>query len=191
MKELTNILLSVVVLGIVFNYVWKHIHLTTITSTVDGRNYLVRKLPDKIDAANKLADISQSLTRLVEHVYTHDTNREGVQQLKRNFNSRNITENTPGGKYTAYSVNKGEQLAICLRNIKDDTFINDNLIYFVSIHEMSHVMTDEIGHTSKFWNNMAYLLKQAHELGFYTPEDYKLNPQMYCGQEINSTPYKF
>ena len=65
MKELTNVLLSVVVLGIVFNYVWKHIHLTTVTSTVDGRNYLVRKLPDKMAAANKLADISQSLTRLV------------------------------------------------------------------------------------------------------------------------------
>ena len=56
---------------------------------------------------------------------------------------------------------------------------------------MAHVMTDEVGHTPKFWDNMKYLLEQAHELGFYTPEDYSKNPQMYCGQEINSTPYKF
>jgi hypothetical protein len=191
MKELTSVLVGVVVLGIVFNHFYKNWNLTTVTSSVDGRTYTVRKLPDKLDAANKLAHISASLTKLVEYVYKNDKSREGVQQLKDKFNSRNITENTPGGQYTAYSVNKGEQLAICLRNIKDNTFINDNLIYFVSIHEMAHVMTDEVGHTPKFWDNMAYLLGQANQLGFYTPEDYKKNPQMYCGQEINSTPYKF
>jgi len=191
MKELTSVLLGVVVLGMVFNYFYQNWNLTTVTSTVDEREYTVRKLPDKLDAANKLAHISESLTKLVDRVYTNDKDREGVEQLKDRFNSRNIMENTPGGKYTAYSVNKGEQLAICLRNVDDDKFMNDNIIYFVSIHEMSHVMTDEIGHTKKFWDNMAYLLEQAHALGFYTPEDYATNPQMYCGQEINSTPYKF
>ena len=191
MKELTSVLLGVVVVGMLFNYVYKHFKLTSVTSSIDGRTYIVRKLPDKLDAANKLANISQSLTKLVNHVYQNDTNKDGVQQLKDKFNSRNITENTPGGKYTAYSVNKGEQLALCLRNIADNTFINDNLIYFVAIHEMAHIMTDEIGHTPKFWDNMAYLLKEASVVGFYRPEDYKKNPQMYCGQEINSTPYKF
>jgi len=191
MKELTSVLLGVVVLGMVFNYFYQNRNLTTVNSTVDEREYTVRKLPDKLDAANKLAHISESLTKLVDRVYTNDKDREGVDQLKERFNSRNIMENTPGGKYTAYSVNKGEQLAICLRNVDDDKFMNDNIIYFVSIHEMAHVMTDEIGHTKKFWDNMAYLLEQAHEVGFYTPEDYAKNPQMYCGQEINSTPYKF
>ena len=191
MKELTSVLLGVVVLGMAFNYFYKNWNLTSVTSTVDGRTYTVRKLPDKLDAANKLAQISESLTKLVDHVYKNDKNREGVDQLKDRSNSRNISENPPGGKYTAYSVNKGEQLAICLRNADNDIFMNDNIIYFVSIHEMAHVMTKEVGHTKKFWDNMAYLLEQAHTLGFYTPEDYSKNPQMYCGQEINSTPYKF
>jgi len=191
MKELTSVLLGVIVLGIVFNHFYKNWNLTTVRSTVDGRDYTVRKLPDKLDAANKLAHISKSLSDLVDRAYTTDKDRDGVQQLKKNFNSRNISENPPGGQYTAYSVNKGEQLAICLRNVPDNTFIDDNLIYFVSIHEMAHVMTDEVGHTPKFWDNMAYLLEHAHKLGFYIPEDYSKNPQMYCGQEINSTPYKF
>ena len=191
MKELTCVLLGVVTLGITFNYFYKNRDLTTVKSTVDRRDYTVRKLDDKLDAANKLADISKNLTRLVEQVYTTDKDKQGVIQLKTNFNSRNITENTPGGKYTAYSVNKGEQLSICLRNIKDNTFINDNLIYFVSIHEMAHVMTDEVGHTKKFWDNMKYLLEESHKLGFYTPEDYSKNPQSYCVIEITSTPYKF
>ena len=191
MKELSSILIGVVLLGIVFNSLYKNFNLTSVKSTIDGRTYSVRKLPDKLDAANKLAHISEELTKLVEHVYSTDKEKKGVKQLKTNFNSRNIIENTPGGQYTAYSVNKGEQLAICLRNAKDDTFINDNLIFFVSIHEMAHVMTDEVGHTPLFWDNMKYLLEQSEELGFYIPEDYSKNPQMYCGQEINSTPYKF
>lgn len=191
MKELSSILIGVVLLGIVFNSLYKNFNLTSIKSTVDGRTYSVRKLPDKLDAANKLAHISEELTKLVDHVYSINKDKEGVQQLKTNFNSRNIIENTPGGQYTAYSVNKGEQLAICLRNVKDDKFIDDNLIFFVSIHEMAHVMTDEVGHTPKFWDNMRYLLEESTELGFYKPEDYSKNPQMYCGQEINSTPYKF
>ena len=191
MKELTNVLLGVVVLAITFNYFYKNMYLTKVQSNVDQRIYVVRKLPDKQAAADKLARISEKLTTLVNHVYTNDKQKEGIQQLKDQFNSRNITENIPGGKYTAYSVNKGEELAICLRNVPDESFIEDNLIMFVSIHELAHVMTNEIGHTPKFWDNMKYLLENANQLGMYMPEDYSKHPRMYCGQEINSTPYKF
>ena len=191
MKELTSILVGIIVVSVAFNYFYKNLHLTKVTSTIDMRTYIVRKLPDKVDAANKLATISQKLTDLVDHVYKHDRDRDGVHQLKEKFNSRNITENAPGGRYTAYSVNKGEELSICLRNATDNKFINNNLIIFVSIHELAHVMTDEVGHTEKFWDNMKYLLEQGQQIGVYTPEDYDKNPQMYCGQEINSTPYKF
>ena len=52
-------------------------------------------------------------------------------------------------------------------------------------------MTDEIGHTDLFWENMAFLLKKAYEMGIYIPINYKVNPERYCGMEINSTPYEF
>ena len=191
MEQLTNLLLVVVVIGYLFHYVYKKMNKESVVSKIDNRTYEVRKLPDSQDAADKLAIISQKLTDLVDHVYKHDRDRDGVHQLKEKFNSRNITENAPGGRYTAYSVNKGEELSICLRNATDNKFINNNLIIFVSIHELAHVMTDEVGHTEKFWDNMKYLLEQGQQIGVYTPEDYDKNPQMYCGQEINSTPYKF
>lgn len=191
MKELSSLLLGVIVMGIFVNYFYKNMYLTKVRSTIDNRIYIVRKLPDKLDAANKLAMISEKLTKLVDYVYRNHKNKYGIQQLNDNFNSRNITENLPNGKYTAYSVNKGEELAICLRNVPDDTFIDDNLILFVCIHEISHVMTDEIGHPPKFWENMRFLLEQAEQLGIYKPENYKVNPKMYCGKPINSTPYKF
>ena len=191
MEQLATLLLGVVVVGYIFHYIIQKLNKKTVKSTVDNREYEVRDLPDSLDAANLLADISDKLTKLVEYVVTNDPDREGIQQLKRNFNSRNIIENTPGGKYTAYSVNKGEQLALCLRDAKDDTFIELNLIIFVAIHEIAHVMTDEVGHTKKFWNNMRYLLEEGEKIGIYTPEDYSKNPKMYCGLEINSSPYKF
>lgn len=191
MEQLTNLLLGVVIVGYIFHFIIQKLNKKTVKSTVDNREYEVRDLPDSLDAANLLADISDKLTKLVEYVVSNDPDREGIKQLKRNFNSRNIIENTPGGKYTAYSVNKGEQLALCLRDAKDNTFIELNLIIFVAIHEIAHVMTDEVGHTKKFWNNMRYLLEEGEKIGVYRPEDYSKNPKMYCGLEINSSPYKF
>jgi len=191
MEQLATLLLGVVIVGYICHYLMKKLNKTTVKSTVDNREYEVRDLADSLDAANMLADISDKLTKLVEHVVSKDSEKDGIQQLKRNFNSRNIIENTPGGQYTAYSVNKGEQLALCLRDAKDDTFIELNLIIFVAIHEIAHVMTDEVGHTKKFWNNMRYLLEEGEKIGIYTPEDYSKNPKMYCGLEINSSPYHF
>lgn len=191
MEQLATLLLGVVIVGYICHYIIQKLNKKTVKSTVDNREYEVRDLPDSLDAANLLADISDKLTKLVEYVVSSNPDREGIQQLKRNFNSRNIIENTPGGKYTAYSVNKGEQLALCLRDAKDDTFIELNLIIFVAIHEIAHVMTDEVGHTKKFWNNMRYLLEEGEKKGIYKPEDYSKNPKMYCGLEINSSPYHF
>jgi len=190
MEELTNLLLGVIIVGYVFNYIYKNMNMDSVKSTIDNREYKVRKLDDRQKAADKLATISKRLHDLVEHVYKNYKTREGVNQLKTNFKSNNIIENTPGGKYTAYSVNKGEQLALCLRDINTNEFIDLNLIIFVSIHELSHVMTDEIGHTPKFWDNMKFLLKEASNIGIYTIENYDINPKMYCGMEINSTPLK-
>jgi len=191
MEQLVTLLLRVVVVGYICHYIIQNLNKTTIKSTVDNRDYEVRDLPDKQAAANTLADISGKLTKLVEYVVTSDSDRDGVRQLKRNFKSRNIIENTPGGKYTAYSVNKGEQLALCLRDAKDDTFIELNLIIFVAIHEIAHVMTDDVGHTKKFWDNMRYLLEKGEKIGVYRPEDYSKTPKNYCGLEINSSPYHF
>lgn len=186
MKEISSLLLGIIAMAIIFNTVYKNMNYTTVKSNVNGKSYLVRKLPDKQAAADKLATISNSLSNLTNSLKVDE--RDGIDQLKANFNPDNLTENAPGGTYTAYSVNKGEQLALCLRNVKDDTFIEDNTIYFVAIHELAHIMTDEVGHTPKFWDNMKFLLIKAQELGIYTHQDYSQFPVDYCGQKIESTP---
>ena len=77
MEQLTNLLLAVVVLGYIFNYVYKRMKVDQVVSTIDNREYEVRKLPDSQAAADKLAIISQKLHKLVDHVYKTDSEKEG------------------------------------------------------------------------------------------------------------------
>ena len=66
-----------------------------------------------------------------------------------------------------------------------------NTIVFVTIHEIAHIMTEEEQHPPIFWKNMKFILEQAEEIGLYVPINYNENPESYCGQIINSTPYDF
>ena len=52
-------------------------------------------------------------------------------------------------------------------------------------------MTDEVGHTPLFWDNMKYLLEEAEKINIYKPINYEKEPVQYCGMEINTTPYDF
>lgn len=188
MREFLLFFLSIFVIFNVVNGIYKkNQEITQVKSSVDGRKYIVRKLPDAQAAADKLANINKKIISLVDSLEEDD--RKGIKRLKKRYNPDQLSETGLGAKYTSYSVNKGEKISICVRQT-DNSFINDNIIIFVFIHELSHVMTEEVGHTPKFWDNMAYLLEQGEKIGIYVPEDYSENPVDYCGMEINSTPYK-
>ena len=60
---------------------------------------------------------------------------------------------------------------------------------FVAIHELSHVMSIDIGHGDEFWTNFKFLLENAEKAGIYKNIDYKETPQTYCGMEITDNPY--
>ena len=191
MEEFLLFFLSIFVFFISINKLYKKGEVITIKSTIDGHTYLVRKLPDAKEAANLLAKINQKIQRLLESLKSVRGSKEGVDQLIDNYNPRTLSETIVGAKYTSYSVNKGEKIAICLRKVKDDQFIDENTILFVVIHELSHVMTEEVGHPPIFWENMKFLLEEAEKIGIYNPVNYVKDPQDYCGMEINTTPYDF
>ena len=170
------------------NYLNKQKNIKYETSNIDDRKYLVRKLKDSKDAANKLAELNGHIFKIIDHCQT--TKKENIELLKENYNPDTLSETIPGSKYTSYSVNKGEEIAICIRN-KDNTFMNINTILFVTIHELAHVMTLSTGHTKEFWNNMKYLLEEAEKINLYKPVNYNKYNESYCGMTINSTPYDF
>jgi hypothetical protein len=69
----------------------------------------------------------------------------------------------------SYTINK-KQVYICLKDEKGE-YYDDNTLYYVVCHEISHVICDEIGHTEKFYRIFNELLSKMEEDGIY---DYKI-----------------
>ena len=184
------IIFFILVLGLLsaLNYIKRQKHIIYVVSPLDNRKYLVRKEKDAIDAANKLAELNAIIQKIIDGC--QNTDKENVNLLKENYNPDTLSETIPGSKYTSYSVNKGEKIAICLRH-SDKSFMDMNTIVFVTIHELAHVMTISTGHTKEFWDNMRFILEQGDRIGIYRPVDYKKFNEEYCGMTINSTPYNF
>ena len=157
-----------------------------IQSVVDKRHYLVRNLPDKQEAAEFLAYINKDLTRLVRHLYAKYPQNEDAKRLYSNFNPESVSEGSIESGYTSYSVNKGEKLILCIRQ-KDQSFVEKNVIMYVAVHELGHIMTKDVGHTQMFWDNFKFLLKEAMEIGLYKKVNYNQSPQDYCGIKITNS----
>lgn len=165
-------------------------NLKCIVSSVDGNKYCVRERGKLEIAADKLANTTSNLKKLVQHVKEKYPDRSNVQRLAEGFNPTKIVETLPTSEYTAYSENKGEKLAFCLDEEKNkNKLIDDNTLMFVGIHEISHIATESVGHTDEFWKNFKFLLEEANSIKVYKPEDYKKAPKKYCGMKITDNPY--
>jgi predicted metal-dependent hydrolase len=180
----------IVVLGIAYLmfYVKEHYaEVEYVKSGIDGREYLVRNLPDRKEAADMLARLNKKLLQLKKHMldeYPHD---KDVKRIDRNFNPDKISEGNDDNSYTSYSVNKGEQIVFCIRSRENNALEDENTLTYVAIHELAHLMTAEIGHTDTFWKNFRRLLEQAVNIGLYQQVDYSKKPVKYCGINITST----
>jgi hypothetical protein len=165
-------------------------HLKCIISDEDGNTYCVRETPKLELVADLLARVTGKLKKLVDYMKEKYPDRENVQRLYKNFKTNKIMETLPTSTYTAYSENKGQKLAFCTTTTKNGSrIIDENTLTFVAIHELGHVMTESIGHKKEFWENFKFLLKNAVDMGIYTPVDYKKSPQPYCGMDITDNPY--
>ena len=166
--------------------------LVTVTSTVDGRPYKVRDMPDKQEAANLMARVRVKIIKLCNYVKEKFPNKPQIKQLNKNFtpDPSRFEEATPDAEHTSYSVNKGEKVHLCLRQREgnNEALVSENIMVFVSLHEMAHVITPSLGHGPDFWNNFAWLLKQAEEIKIYSYQDFKAHPVSYCGLNITDSP---
>lgn len=169
----------------------EHYNLKCIISDVDGERYCVRERSKLKLAADLLAQTTDKCKKLVLYVGDKYPDDENVLRLVEKFNPKVISETLPTSEYTAYSENKGEKVAFCLNKKKDgsdDTLIDLNTLTFVAIHELSHVMTEQEGHTLVFWQNFKFLLENAVDAGLYDPVDYKKKPKEYCSMMITDSP---
>ena len=163
-----------------------------VKSTVDGNKYLVRKADDSLEAANTLARINESIERLISHLQTNSTNDERTSLLRTRYDRSSLSEGGHNSGYTSFSVNKGEKIVMCIRS-RDGSNDNGeierfNTLMYVVLHEVAHLVTEEIGHTPAFWENFKWILDEAEKAGVYTKVDYSKEPEEYCGININSPP---
>lgn len=165
-------------------------HLKCIISDVDGHKYCVRERAKLELAADILAKVTERMSKLVKHMDVNYPDDPNTKRLVSNFNPRKISETLPTSKLTAYSENKGEKIAFCLNSKKNGgNLIDLNTLTFVAIHELSHLMTETVGHKPDFWSNFKTLLVNAEKINIYNPEDYKSKPKTYCGMDITDNPY--
>jgi hypothetical protein len=166
--------------------------LVDVKSTVDGKTYRVRDLPDKQDAANLMARVRRKIGTLCDHLESKYKDKIQIQQLIRNFKAEpsRFIESTPDSDHTSYTVNKGEAMHLCLRQRDGgpEKLVNDNVMTFVAVHELAHTITRTIDHGPDFWNNFGWILREAESIGVYQHQDFAAQPVSYCGVRITDSP---
>lgn len=82
----------------------------------------------------------------------------------------------PLSTHAGSTVDKGKEIHICIRR-KDGSLLPEEESTYVFLHEIAHVMSSSVGHTSEFEKNISLLLEEAVRLGFL-PHDRP--PLRYC-----------
>jgi hypothetical protein len=165
-------------------------NLKCIIASKDGNVYCVREREKLELAANLLAEVTQKMKDMVAYMKQKHPEDPRTIRLVEGFNPKKVSETLPTSELTAYSENKGEKLAFCLNTTKEGNKLIDlSTLTFVALHELSHIMTESVGHKQEFWQNFKFLLENAKAAGIYNPVDYKKKPQEYCGMKINDNPY--
>lgn len=112
----------------------------------------------------KLSLLEEKLAPL----FADDTSYQGTllenimtQQTKRRL--RHEVTLSIGKK--SYTLNK-EDIYLCLKD-ENNQYYNDNMLIYVLLHEISHSICDEIGHTDKFHKIFKALTAKAVALNIY------------------------
>lgn len=183
------VIIAIISISLVLQYENFTNEVTYTKSDIDGKEYLVRNLPDRKEASNLLANTKKRCVHLVRFISLKYPDNPAVNRLLLKYNPDNITESSKNSKYTSYSVNKGEKIVFCIRSRDNkEQLVNQNVLMFVALHELAHVMTKSIGHTEEFWDNFKFLLKEAIMARVYKHHDFRKKPVKYCGTEITDTP---
>lgn len=80
----------------------------------------------------------------------------------------------------SYTVNK-HAMHLCLQN-KDGSYYDENILIYVTLHELAHIFCDEVGHTPAYHKIFERLLQIASNVGIY--DETILLPKEYCGVTI-------
>jgi len=196
-KNTTNMLpvLCIILLLLLFyHYYWKERDMVVIN--IEGYEYRVHgKYDDCYQAAVMLHRCNAFTMQFLRHIrrkYTiHEPGRcrDTAERILRNYNPERLIESVANGSDTAYTVNKGERMYMCVRSADDDSIHDIELCKFVILHELAHIGNEKWGHRADYWETFKWVLHEADVSGLFEPVNYALKPRMWCSMKINYNPY--
>jgi hypothetical protein len=166
----TPILILLGVIGIIMFYRYVYDGTDYIKSNIDGKSYRVRSSKGKEEKADLLAIMHTKLNLIVNSLKnsTYSTNGN-IQRLVQNW-EKGVSIKEIGKMETdaAYVINK-QYMSFCLPEDTAKTVDNLNLMTYVGIHELAHIMSNETGHGDEFIQNFEFLLNYAKTLEYTDP----------------------
>jgi hypothetical protein len=109
----------------------------------------------------KILEIKEKLSPL----FSKNIKHSGVLEV---INRRDVFDEIymyKGDK--SYTINK-EKVFLCLKD-KNNEYYSMNILIFVTLHELAHVLSTTIGHDKNFNDIFDALLKKAAEMKIYDP----------------------
>ncbi|AGE57417.1 hypothetical protein PBCVNEJV4_600L [Paramecium bursaria Chlorella virus NE-JV-4] len=155
-----------------------------VKSSVNGKTYKVLNTGDIIAAADTLAVLENKARDFVDKASKAYPSETQIKRIMKYWTG--TLSEIPQSETIAYALEK-KDVFICVRdsagNIQD---IDD--LFFVLLHELSHIQNDTYGHDDKFWKQFKKTLEIANKLGSLPYKDYDNYNVMVCGKVISSNP---
>lgn len=120
-------------------------------------NLLDNQEPKLVTLQNKLSPL------FTEDCSYKGTILEDIMTLQTKRRIQNEISLSKGKK--SYTINK-EEIFLCLKD-ENDQYYNDNMLVYVLLHEISHSVCNEIGHTKKFHKIFQAFIDKAVEMKIY------------------------
>jgi len=113
-----------------------------------------------------LIDIKNKIAKMIPYFDKHERGRLTRLKLQPDIKS--------------YTINKHD-MHLCLEQ-SDGNYYDENILIYVTLHELAHIFCNEIGHTDAYFNIFERLLRIADKVGIYDPT--MALPKEYCGIKI-------
>ena len=163
-------------------------NLVMLKSKIDEDFHLVQELPDKKEAADIMAEIKNRIEKLLKYLQSTYPDNLDIRRLTGKYDEDNIRETHINDNGTSYSIDKGEEIHLCLRDKESLKLHKTNILMFVTIHEIAHIMSKTYGHNDEFNKNFIFLLKNSVKIGIYQNIDYSKTNKEFCGMTVDSNP---
>lgn len=184
----------VVLILIIIVYNKSGSYLIETESSSGGNTYLT--ITGDVNVADTFDVLNRMACTLLHKLETDDTVqnldfKNIIKLYRERYEPLNLYENRFSffSPTTSFIVNK-KDIALCVKDAYGKIH-EIGTLFFVLLHEISHMVIQDIHHTQFFWEVFKTLLFKAHKYDIHAPVDFQKRPVYYCNNSmiISYNPY--